>query len=201
MATIDWYRNKKWNEIIEKAFFEKLKRARSQRDQYLVIQALTLVKRNPEVTLRLVDYYFESRKGDFDDVRALLARAEAYLELEEIEKAMAAYRAVLIREEEFPNHQSGAYVDYPYIVATRGIESENENALNVLKKHSSRITFPLDKFKWHSAKALIEKDGVSASQALEAAEVKKSGFKFHQNVGLVGKEFADTIKQLRKIST
>jgi len=201
MATTDWYRNKKWNEEIEAAFFTKLNRARSQRDQYLVIQALTLVKYHPEVSLRLVDHYFDIRKDDFDDMRALLARAEAYLELEKISEAMAAYREVLAREEEFPNHQSGTYVDYPYIVATRGIESEYENAINVLEQHVNRLTFPLDNFKWHAAKALIKNDGVSASRALEAAEVKRSGFRFHQNVGLVGKEHADTIKKLCRIST
>lgn len=201
MAAIDWYRNKGWSEEIEKGFFEKLKRARSQRDQYLVIQALTLVKHRPDVSLRLVDMYFDSRRDDFEDMRALLARAEAYLEQDNIDKAMAAFRSVLAREEEFPNHLSGTYVNYPYIVATRGIKSEYENALNVLKKHVDRLAFPLDIFKWYATKALIENDRKSALRALEAAEVKYSGFRFHQNVGLVGIEHADTIKQLCKIST
>ncbi len=201
MAVDDWYRNKSWSAEIESEFFAKLKRARSQRDQYLVIQALTLAKYFPEVSLRLVEYYFESRKDEFDDVRALLARAEAFLELSKIDEAMEAYRSVLAREDEFPKHQSTAYVEYPYIVATRSIQSEYKNALELLKKYVSRLVFPLDCFKWYAAKALIEKNGSHASRALEAAEVKKSGFRFHQNVGLVGKEHADTIKKLRKIST
>jgi hypothetical protein len=201
MAKVDWYRNKKWDEEIEKEYFEKLKHARSQRDQYLVIQALTLVKCRPDVSLRLVDLYFESRKDDYEDMRALLARAEAFLEQDNIDEAMAAFRAVLTREEEFPNHQSGTYVNYPYIVATRGIKLEYENALDVLNLHVNRLSFPLDHFKWHAAKALIMNDGKSAARALEAAEVKKSGFRFHQNVGMVGKEHAETIKHLCKIST
>ncbi|MDH3527053.1 MAG: hypothetical protein OEN49_04980 [Gammaproteobacteria bacterium] len=201
MATDDWYRNKKWNEEIEKEFFSRLKRARSQRDQYLVIQALTLAKHYPEASLRLVNFYFETRKKKFDDMRALLARAEALLELAEIDEAMVAYRAVLAREEAFPNHQSDTYVNYPYIVATHGIESEYDNALKILDQHAHRLAFPLDRFKWHAAKALIEKDAKHASQALAATKVKKSGFRFHQNLGLVGTEHAETIKELCKICT
>jgi hypothetical protein len=58
----DWYRNKDWNESIEENFYSKLKRARTQRDQYLVIQALTLADKHPDVTIRLVCVNFESRK-------------------------------------------------------------------------------------------------------------------------------------------
>ena len=201
MATEDWFRNKKWNEEIENSFFAKLKRARSQRDQYLVIQASTLAKSHPEVTLKLVDYYFENRKDKFDDMRALLAKSEALLALGKIKEAMTAYRSVLAREDEFPNHQSDTYVRYPYIVATKLIETEYDNAVSVLKKNESRLAFPLDYFMWHSSLALIEGDPSHASSALEAAEVKKSGFSFHQDVGLVGKEHAETIKKLLKICT
>jgi len=201
MSSEDWYRNKDWNEEIEGNFFTKLKRARSQRDQYLVIQALSLTDTHPKVSIRLVEQYFESRQDEFDDVRALLAKAQAYLELGEIDNAMESFRAVLTREAKFSSHQTGTYIDYPYIVATRKIEKEYDNAITVLTENIDRLTFPLDHFKWHAAKALMQKDGLQASKALEAAEVKKSGFSFHQNVGLVGKEHAKTIKQLCKIST
>lgn len=54
---------------------------------------------------------------------------------------------------------------------------------------------------WYAAKALIENDGYYASRALEAAEVKDSGFRYHKNLGLVGEEHAETIKKLRAISS
>ncbi len=201
MSSEDWYRNRDWNKEIESEFFAKLKRARSQRDQYLVIQALTLTDSHPNVSIRLVEQYFESCQDKFDDVRALLAKAEANLALGEIDSAMESFRAILAREAEFPNHQTGAYVDYPYIVATREIEKEYGNAIIVLSENVDRLTFPLDYFKWHAAKALINKNGLQASKALEAAQVTKSGFSFHQSVGLVGKEHQKTIKRLCKIST
>ncbi|SGZ09242.1 Putative uncharacterized protein [Moritella viscosa] len=149
----------------------------------------------------MVDEYFESRKDQFDDVRALLARAIAFMALGDLEKCVATYKEILQREKEFSKHQTGVYLDYPYLVATQKIESEFTNALDVLNEHIDRLTFPLDHYKWHASKAIISSDGSEAKKALEAAKVKRSGFRFHQDVGLVGKEHEKTIKQLCKIST
>lgn len=201
MASEDWYRYENWNAETESHFYSKLKRARSQRDQYLVIQALTLTENHPEVSLRLVEEYFESKTGDFEDVRALLTKAQAYLALSDIENAIDSYKSILECERKFPSHQTTAYVDYPYLVATLEIESEYENAILVLAGGLDSLTFPLDYFKWRASKALIEQDGQEARRALESAEVKKSGFRFHQNLGLVGKEHEKTIKRLCTFST
>lgn len=192
MSENDWYRNSKWNEEIEASFFTKLKRSRSQRDQYLVIQAGVLAKKYPAISLRLVDFYFDSRKDELYDANALVCRASALLELGDIEGAMKVYRAVLAREEEFPNMLTGTHVVYPYIVAIRHISTEYEHASHVLNTYADRLSFPLDYFRWHAAKALIETDASHAKQALEAAEIKKSGFRFHQDLGLVGKEHENT---------
>ncbi|HDM8245784.1 TPA: hypothetical protein P0E24_004968 [Vibrio campbellii] len=201
MSNYDWYRNKVWNDEIETQFYLKLKRSRSQRDQYLVIQALTLTETNPKVTLRLVQEYFETRKNTFDDVRALLARTYAYITLSDIERVVRSYRELLACEMKLPNHTTGAYVDYPFFVATKGIEQEYANAVCVLRKNSDRPVFPLEFFKWHAAMALINQERNHAISALEAAKVNRSGFRFHQDVGLVGKEHTETIKQLCELST
>tara|TARA_Y100000815_G_C13333592_1_gene496968 strand:+ start:301 stop:906 length:606 start_codon:yes stop_codon:yes gene_type:complete len=201
VSSDDWYRSKDWNESIEEHFYSKLKRARAQRDQYLVIQALTLADKHPEISIRLVDEYFESRKDQFDDVRALLAKANAFFALNDLERCIATFKEILEREREFPNHQTGAYLDYPYLVATQEIKNEYANALSVLHENLDRLTFPQDHYKWHASKALINNDGLEAQKALEAAKVKRSGFRFHQDVGLVGKEHGKTIKHLCKIST
>ena len=97
------------------------------------------------------------------------------------------------------NHQTQTYVDYPYFVATNNIEKEYSDALEVLHKYSSRLRFPVDRYKWHASKAVISNDAVEAEKALEAAQVKRSGFRFHQNVGLVGNEHKETIKHLCKL--
>lgn len=201
MSSEDWYRNENWNASIEEHFYSKLKRTRTQRDQYLVIQALTLADIYPEVSLRLVNEYFESRKDQFDDIRALLAKANACKTLNDLDGCISAFKEVLGREREFPNYQTGVYLDYPYLVATQKIENEYANAVDVLNEHVDRLTFPLDYYKWHASKALINNDGSEAQKALDAAKVKRSGFRFHQDVGLVGKEHEKTIKHLCKIST
>ena len=61
MTSDTWYRNEDWNDEIEDFFYSKLNRARSQREQYLVIQALSLSKTHPNISLRLTREYFESK--------------------------------------------------------------------------------------------------------------------------------------------
>jgi hypothetical protein len=201
VSSDDWYRNNTWNDEIEALFYEKLKRARSQKYQYIVIQASYLTDSFPVISLRLVNEYFETRTDKFEDVRAYWAQSLAFMTIGEIGKSMESYRAILKCEDEFPNHQTTAYVDYPYIVATKGIASEYQNALSVLIKYQSRLIFPLDKFKWHASFALINKDCEHATKALDVAKVKRSGFRFHQDVGLVGKEHVNVIKALCKVGT
>jgi tetratricopeptide (TPR) repeat protein len=203
MANDDWYRNTEWNERISKAFFDRLARARSQRDQYLVIQALTLSSCFPKAAIELVDTYFETRKDDFDDVRALLAKAEAYRALGELPEAIQAYKDTMAREAEFPSHRTRTYLDLPYLIASEGIRGEYEFALKLLSKGLDDLAFPVDMFLWRAANALIADDlGQTdlaidhAKRAIEIAEVKKSGFRYHQNVGLVGKEHEKVLKRL-----
>ena len=133
MSRDDWFRNNTWNPRIEKAFFEKLSRARSQRDQYLAIQAGVLAPHKPKIALKLIEQYFETRKDDFHDVRALLAKADAHVALKNEVEAVSAYKEVLEREAVFPNFKTSAFVDFPYLVATRRFEGEYDSALDVLE--------------------------------------------------------------------
>ena len=203
MARDDWFRNKSWNTRIEEEFFEKLARARSQRDQYLAIQAITVAPRNPEAALRLVDHYFETRKNDRHDVQALLAKVDALKTLGDMGGVVATYKAILAREAEFPSRRTTAYVAFPYFVATKKIEKEYEYAVTVLDERKDDIAFPLDRFMWHASYALISSaSGHEANakdhalEALAAAEAKESGFRYHQNLGLVGKVHRPVVKDL-----
>lgn len=56
MGSEDWYRNDEWNHEIEEIFFKKLGRSRSQKTQYLKIQAGYLVESHPDIVLRLAEY-------------------------------------------------------------------------------------------------------------------------------------------------
>ena len=206
LSSQDWFRNKRWSRRLEHEFFDKLARARSQRDQYLAIQALTLAKHEPVAALRLVDHYFETRKKDFHDIQALSARVDAYSSLGEMPKVIENYQAILAREAKRPSHKTTAYVDFPYLVATENLEDQFDFALTVLESRKRDVMFPLDRFKWHAAYALISanKGDLGGAQkhaesALSAAEADKSGFRYHQNLGLVGKEHKETLRALRKL--
>jgi len=201
VSSDDWYRNKDWNTEIEESFYKKLSRARTQRNQYLVIQALTLTDTHPNIALRLVDEYFESREELYEDVRALLARAEAYVSLGNQIETVAAYQAILAREREFPNHKTTVYLDYPHFVVKNNLELLYSEVSIVLRENTDRLTFPKDYFIWHACIALIEQSSSHAIKALDVAKVKHSGFRYHQNVGLVGKNYEDTIKKLMKMCT
>jgi hypothetical protein len=91
----DWFRNTDWNEEIEADFFARLARSKSQRDQYLVLQAISLSDSHPSVALRLVDLYFETRADDFHDDRARRAVAMAQFAQGGHVAALDAYLAML----------------------------------------------------------------------------------------------------------
>jgi hypothetical protein len=92
------------------------------------------------------------------------------------------------------------------LVATKRIESEYQSALSVLTERVGDLMFPLDVFKWHAAMSIIhaelndtERSKKFAGLALDAAQVKKSGFRFHQSLGLVGNKYESIVGELRKI--
>ena len=103
----DWYRNETWDDEIEREFFAKLKRARSQRDQYLAVQALSLAEPCPEVAIQLTHHYFETRTDSFNDARPLLARARAYRPLTNVQSAIEAYQAAIDKEPESRQFPTG----------------------------------------------------------------------------------------------
>ena len=199
----EWFRCKTWSPQIEEEFFGRLARSRSQRDQYLVIQALTIASTFPDVALKLIDQYFATKENDFEDVRALSA---TYLAQDSLDKTVATMKEILEVERQRPSHRTSMYVQYPYLVATKKIESEYATALATLAERVGDLRFPLDIFKWHAAMSIIhaeledvERSKRHAGEALDAAEIKKSGFRFHQNLGLVGAEYGSTVAGLRKI--
>jgi hypothetical protein len=202
----DWFRNESWNKAIETDFFARLARSRSGHDQYLAIQALMLAEREPMVALSLVDVYFESKKSSFDDIRALDARSRAQLKLGQLEGSLQTMKEILAIERANPYSKTNTYTDYPYLVATRHFESEYSAALALLAERQSDLAFPVSFFKWHAAKALIHKarsesalSKQHAASALEAAQIEKSGFRFHQKLGLVGPAHKAVVAELRAI--
>jgi tetratricopeptide (TPR) repeat protein len=205
MARDDWFRNTEWNNAIEEAFFAKLRRARDKA-QYLRIQACTIAKSHPEVALRLLDQYFNLGQH-FDRAQAHVDRASAYLSLGDIEAAFKAYESALAIEEQFPSLQTNAYLELPFLVACSGTSGRYEQAMNLLRHHKSRLTFPIDHFRWHASQALILSElnqaptaRIHARQALQAASEDHSGFRYHRGIGLVREQHEDLRSRLCKLA-
>ena len=200
MADDSWFRNSDWNEEIALAFEQKLNRAR-RKSQHLRIQACTLASAKPQVALELLDRYF-ALGDDFDHAQAHVDRATAFLALGQLDSAFQAYEAALERERVFPNLRTGAFLDFPYQIAINGAADRFDQAMAILSGTESQLMFPVDRFKFHAAKALILANSdlpaarSAAKLALGAAASDKSGFRYHPSVGLVSERHVQALSKL-----
>lgn len=202
MAKRDWFRNETWDKEIASAFEQRLKRAR-RKDEYLYLQAFTLAESHPRVSLGLLDRYF-SLGTTARDSGAYVTRASAHLALGDLPAAIHAYEAALERERSSPQIITQAILDLPYLIAIRGLSDLFDRALELLAIASTRLTFPVEKFKYHASHAIIlSRRGdlvaarAEARAALEAAALDRSGFQYHPGIGLVSKDQALGLSMLR----
>jgi hypothetical protein len=166
-----------------------------------------LAEHLPPVALRLSDLYLQTRKGSFDDARVWAALASANLLLGDISTAMEAFRAALAAERQSRGVKTTTFAEYPYQVAVRGITSEYGQALQTLVVSSEQLAFPVLRFKWNAAFALITADQgdlvtarAHATAALSSAEETESGFRYHQKLGLVTENFRGVVEKLRALA-
>jgi len=205
MASDDWFRNTDWSDSIERAFFAKLARARNK-SQYLRVQACTIAHKQPEVALKLLDDYFSLEDRLFD-AQAHVDRATALLSLGRLEEALKSYEEALAVEERRPNVLTGAYILYPFTVAVRDVKDRFERAALLLQHHQTRLTFPVERFQWHAAQALIAADqgrandaSTHARRALDEAARDHSAFRNHPGIGLVGTAYGELKERLALLS-
>ncbi len=202
MTDRDWFRNETWNEAIASDFEAKLKRAR-RKDEYLYLQAFTLAESHPHISLELLSQYFALGNGARDS-QAYVTRALAHLSLGELSAAIHAYEAALEQEGHSPQILTQANLDFPYLIATRGLSDLFDRALEVLAIASTRLTFPVERFKYHASHAIIlaarghlTAARAEARTALDSATLDKSGFQYHPDIGLVSKDHAVGLSKLR----
>jgi hypothetical protein len=153
------------------------------------------------IALDLLARYFQLPDA-FDHAQAHVDRATALPALGCVADAITAYEAAITRESVFPNLLTQAYLDLPYAVITRGMREQYPCALELLHLHESRLIFPVDRFRWHVAGALIAADvhqtkaaRSHAQQALDAA-FEHSGCRYHPSVVLVTDQYDGLITKL-----
>lgn len=205
MGRDDWFRSDTWDSATEARFFTNLHRAKDKQ-QPLRIQANYLATHHPRAALALLDQYFAF--GDhFDKAQAFLDQAEAYCTLGDLDKAVQSLRNALQREREFPNVRTQAWSRYALLVAENRLTPLYDDALRVLRENPLRSdSFPVDGFRWNAACALIAhaqgltKDAAErAINAMRFADMSNSGFRYHPNTGLVGKQEEKLMDEMRRL--
>ena len=207
----DWYQCTDWNEHTEAEFFRRLKRARHQKPQYLVIQAGTLVRTGrpeaAEAALNLIELFVQEHYERFFAGGALHTKAQALLILERWEEAFQAFEDALAARRAMPNVIDNAWLEYPLAVARRRARDRYQRALDVLNEFVSptALVFPIQEFRYFATLALIsadegDREGASrwARKALTAA-TKRAPFSRHPDLGLVGMTDADLQIELEQM--
>ena len=207
----DWYRCTDWNEQVEAEFFRRLKRARHQKPQYLVIQAGTLVstgRRELAATaLNLIQLFVQEHYAPFFASGAFHTKAQALLILERWEEAFQAFEDALAARRAMPNVIHDTWLEYPLTIARRRARDRYHRALEILNEFMSpsALVFPLQQFQYFATLALISADegdseGASrwAKNAL-AATTRQAPFSRHPDVGLVGMTDADLQIELEQL--
>tara|TARA_R110000851_G_scaffold294751_1_gene449498 strand:+ start:64 stop:654 length:591 start_codon:yes stop_codon:yes gene_type:complete len=169
----EWYRNTDWNDDIKRMFFAKLGRARSQRDQYLVLQAHHLSQSHPDVSLRLIDHYFETRTDDFDDGRARGVAAAAQFASGGYVEALDNYMLVLKGQEANQDLYVGSPLQFAFLTA----RFRSDTHYGAAQAHLTSVDLPADeqfepRFRYCAASALLHAaTGRDPARALAMAQI------------------------------
>jgi tetratricopeptide (TPR) repeat protein len=204
----DWYKNKKWDASIEKEFFNKLHRSRSQKYQHLKTQAAKLVDKYPNKALELIELYFEGASDHFWDAEASATKAMAYISLNKVEQAIDAFEESLENLAKHGGTNPSIDLHYPFYVALNGLKQYYDRVLTILEGIKHEPVLPWGIFKYYASLAIIlyEKNASNKNiilyidKALAASELQTSGLPYHKKLGLVvvGK-YSKTIRQLKSI--
>jgi tetratricopeptide (TPR) repeat protein len=211
MGRHDWYRNTEWSEEIEISFRDKLSRSRSQKSQYIEIQAGMIVKNHPYISLRLIDEYFETGDEFFVSC-AFCTQARAHCVIGNFGNAVDSYKRALEWEKLHPGMTSNARIELPILVSEKKIRSEYEFALNILTDRFTKTdhVFANTRYLWNGSCALIYHERGHymearefAERALRAATETQSPFQYHRSIGLVedtSDEFGIRVKRIARPS-
>jgi hypothetical protein len=196
-----WAENDTWDPEIEARFEAKLRRARLK-DRYLLSQAKHLARAHPDVSLLLIDRFYALPDQSMQAL-AHHTRARALRSLGRHEDALSAYSDALVREAERGPYRTSSYLDLPMHVALARMRVHYPLAVDVLCDHAAEPMWPVERFKWHAAFALVAIDsgdaegaGEHARLALDAAGTRESVFRYHRGLGCVGKGWAPVIERL-----
>lgn len=198
MTQLEWFRQTKWTNEIEKDFERRLARSRGQRPEYLRIQAWTLAEqRDPKlatIAISLAHRQLELSPAGFFAAQMWNTIARASTTLGRSEDVIAAYRQAVDFEAERPNVREYAYIDFAWYVATESLVANYPEVFAAVEKNKQDcdLTFPLIQYRFFGALALIAADTGDTSEArrmarnaIVAAKREQGPFWRHPLLGLL----------------
>lgn len=213
MARDDWFRRTTWSPEDERAFHERLRRSRTafHKAQYARIQALHLAEAGlyePAIgLLRLVLTEYPERT---QLASTHLQVAGCRLARKEVDAALDAYRASLRAERAVPGFRTEVWIEFPWLVATRGMTHLYDEAREFLawgRPDPGSCELPVHRYRRCAVEAFMAEDEgdreaarVAARAALEASRVEHSGMRYHPTVGLVGKQERKIRRRLARLA-
>ncbi|HZL99196.1 MAG TPA: hypothetical protein VFD43_02995 [Planctomycetota bacterium] len=208
----DWFRKSTWDDADQSDFEARLKRARAaSRPQQVYLQGYTLMETGKPGLLRAALELAERAVSQFPPhghVSAAQHLMGLCLErLGDAAGALRAYRAAVQTERAGRCILTDAYLDFGWLVAIGGLRDDYGEATALLDEFAARPAFPVQRFRYHSARALMAAESGSRAEAvaqarlaLDAARADRSGFASHQHLGLVDDRFADIQQRLRSLA-
>jgi hypothetical protein len=207
----DWFRKTKWSSKDAEEFEQHLARARSQRTQYLKLQAWHLAETGrvevADVAIRLARRYLEQDPCGLFKAQAHLIIAKASATKQDVPGALQAYREAISAEAQDRGPRSSAILDYVWFVATHQAVDAFDDALMAMDSYDkSRLMFPIEQYRFFGALAFIademndrEHARRMARNALDAAG-KVGPFRRHRRVGVVSGIPAHIRNRIRQLS-
>lgn len=212
MTTQEWFRRRTWSAADEAEFERKLARARSQRSQYLHIQALTLAETaDPalaEPAIVLANRLLQEDPGSIFRAEVLCTIARASAIKGDIAGTVDAYRHAVEAEGE-RGVRCCAYLQLEWFVVDRELTELYDEVLRLMDSsmRDGDLVFPAAQYKYFGALALIsealgdaENAARMARKALDAAMKQRSPFDRHPQVGLVGNTSTAVHRRIERLS-
>ena len=200
----DWFRNEEWTPEIEAHFEERLRRAKSQKAQYLRIQGSMLKDRHPAAAIGLLQRCVES--GDESHVAAAnLEAAHASYMLGDLDRALAYLEAAMDQEARQPMFRTSAAFDYAMLVALHLRTERFDKALAVLEGSAAPMLPAMD-FQREAARAVIlsaqghpSEARAAAERALAAEAVEEGWIPGHPEIGVIANPNNPLSARIREI--
>jgi tetratricopeptide (TPR) repeat protein len=212
MGKDEWFRRTTWSVEDERAFFNRLARSRGlfHKSQYVRIQALSLAETRHANLVRVALDLLSKLFAEFPDQSQLasahLLAAQCHEQLGNYAAAIEQFRLALRAQAAFPGIDPGTALEFPWFIITHGLSESYEEALQVLA--TAHIAFPVQVFKAAAIRSFVaafRRDHIGASryatEALQAAQLTESPFRYHRSLGLVEDAYQSIVERLGKLAT